>query len=400
MKVDNAIAFEMVRGLAGLESLEAVWRELAGRMGRGRAFYHDYEWFHSRMACGIDGKAEPIFVTARLPDGVPVAIFPLQPARIKKGGLTLRSLQVYWPDDMDVNDCIIDVSRVDVDLIRLLLDFLRQQAGIPFHLLELQNVPESGAISSLMKSSACPLTLSVCVHCSKYVTLGETYEETTGSISGKFKRNLRRKAKKLEKFGHIGYNAHHGIEGTMKAFETFLEVEANSWKGSSGTGTALILDESKTRFYRELVSRFAHSGRLCIDIMTVSGKPVAAQLGVISGDTLHLLKIAYDQAWGDTGPGGLLLKHTLDRFSGHPEIRNISFVTGARWNDDWAPQVNVVHTRSVFRATLPGLCGYVLAHTRQLLIRIKHHYKGCGDVRKASHGVEFREADVSEQSAA
>ena len=369
----NTVDFHMVTGLEGLKSLETEWRALSRGMDR-RSFYHEYDWFRSRLACRADTDAEPIFVIARLLDGTPVAIFPLQQAKICKGGLPLGSLRIYWPDHMDVNDFIIDDRRLEVNLVRLLIDYLKRQPGIRFHLLELQNVPEAGAIDKAMRAHVVPLTLSERVHCSKYIALGASYDETTSLISGKFKRNLRRKANKLEKSGAIEYATYDDPTEVEKAYETFLEVEANSWKGHEGTRTAVVLDELQCNFYRALVSRFARTGQTRIDVMTVAGKPVAAQLGVVSGDTLHLLKIAYDEAYRNTGPGGLLLNRTLANYSGHSQIKNISFVTGARWNDDWAPRVNGVYTLSVFRPTLPGLCGYALARARYLLICLKRHY--------------------------
>jgi CelD/BcsL family acetyltransferase involved in cellulose biosynthesis len=377
----------MVSGLDGLKSLEAVWRELTARIARP-SFFHEYDWFRSRMECRVDDHAEPMFVLARLADRTPVAIFPLQPARISKGGLTLSSLQIYWPDHMDVNDFIIDNSRIDIDLIKLLMKYLRREAGIHFDLLELQNVPQTGMISDTMQSCPSPLSLSVRVHCSKYVPLGKTYEETTSSISGKFKRNLRRKSNKLEKCGRVEYITYDDSGSLEKAYEIFLEVEANSWKGHQGTGTAVIMDDLQTTFFGELVSRFARTNQCRIDVMTVAGTPVAAQLGVISGETLHLLKIAYDQAYHSSGPGGLLLNRTLENYSGHRHIKSLSFVTGARWNDDWGPRVVEVYTHSLFRPTLPGLCGYALERVKYLLICVKHQYLTCGSGKHRRNGVK------------
>jgi CelD/BcsL family acetyltransferase involved in cellulose biosynthesis len=366
MKSDSVVDFQMVTGLEGLMSLEASWRELTGRLAR-RCFYHEYDWFRSRLECRVDNHAEPIFVLASLPDKTPIAIFPLQPARIKKVGITFSSLQIFWPDYMDINDFIMDSSRIDADLIHLLVKYLRRQGPIHFDLLELQNVPEESAISDAIKSHPRAFTLSEHVHCSKYIALGKTYEETTGCISGRFKRNLRRQLRKLEKFGRVECASYDDIGDLDKAYEIFLEVEANSWKGSNGTGTALILHKQQTAFYREVVFRFARTNQCRIDVMTVSGKPVAAQLGIISGDTLNLFKIAYDEAYKSMGPGGLLLDKTLEIYSGHWHIKNISFVTGARWNDAWAPRVNKVYTHSFFQLTPASLYGYTSESLKDLL---------------------------------
>src|SRR5512134_3244108 len=114
-EVRNLFDFQVVTGLEGLKSLEFRWRELTARLAR-RCFYHEYDWFRSRLECRADTSVEPIFVLASLPDKTPVAIFPLQPARIRKGGLALSSLRIFWPCDMDVNDFIMDNSRIDADL--------------------------------------------------------------------------------------------------------------------------------------------------------------------------------------------------------------------------------------------------------------------------------------------
>jgi CelD/BcsL family acetyltransferase involved in cellulose biosynthesis len=366
VKSDSVVDFHMVTGLEGLKSLEASWRELTDRLAR-KCFYHEYDWFRSRLECQVDTHAEPIFVLARLPDKTLVAIFPLQPARIRKVGITFNSLQIFWPDYMDINDFILDNSQIDADLIHLLVKYLRRQIQIQFDLLELQNVPEKSAISEFMKSHPCPLALSEYVHCSKYITLGKTYEETTSRISGRFKRNLRRHLRNLKKFGRVEYATYVDIGDLDKAYEIFLEVEANSWKGPNGTGTALILDEQQTAFYREVECRFARTNQSRIDVMMVSGKPVAAQLGIISGDTLNLLKIAYDEAYKSMGPGGLLLGKTLEIYSGHRHINNISFVTGARWNDAWAPRVNKIYTHSFFQLTPASMYGYTFGSLKDLL---------------------------------
>jgi len=398
-EVRNLVDFQVVTGLEGLKSLEPRWRELTARLAR-RCFYHEYDWFRSRLECRADNSAEPIFVLASLPDKTPVAIFPLQPARIRKGGLALSSLQIFWPSDMEVNDFIMDNSRIDADLIRLLIRHLRRDGRFGFDLLELQNVPEDSAIGAAMRSYPRPLTVTARVHCSKYIALGKTHEETTGSMSGKFKRNLRRQSNKLEKIGRIENATYCGIADLEKAYEVFLEVEANSWKGPGGTGTAVMLDRQQTAFYRELVSRFARTGQSRIDVMTVSGKPVAAQLGIISGYTLNLLKIAYDEAYRNTGPGGLLLNRTLENCSGHRRIKNISFVTGARWNDDWTPRVNEVHTFSVFRPTPAGFCGYTLESLKLKLRSVARRYSTPGGRRTARHRIMADAADGLEKSMA
>ena len=75
------------------------------------------------------------------------------------------------------------------------------------------------------------------------------------------------------------------------------------------------------------------------------------------------------------GPGGILLEETIKRFSGHSQIKNISFVTGAKWNDDWAPQVLKVFHHYFYNFTPKGLFCFISEKIKSLLRAMKHKLK-------------------------
>jgi len=86
-------------------------------------------------------------------------------------------------------------------------------------------------------------------------------------------------------------------------------------------------------------------------------------------------------------PGVLLLNKTLEMYSGHQRIKYISFITGARWNDDWAPLVNKVYKHSIYQLTPAGLYGYTFESLKGLLCKVKRRYYSGNGLLSKRNGV-------------
>ena len=190
------------------------------------------------------------------------------------------------------------------------------------------------------------------------------------NLSSKFKKNNRRKKRNLEKLGNVTTTYFNQPEDLREAFEGFLDVEAANWKGEQNS--ALRKDTRQQSFYRELLEEYADTGRCVIHFLNLDSMPIAGQFALMAGNTLFLLKIGYNAEYQAMGPGGLLLDATLRRFSGDPIIRNISFITGAKWNDDWAPQVHRIYNHYIYNRTFKGLISWLAEKAKSSLRKIKH----------------------------
>jgi CelD/BcsL family acetyltransferase involved in cellulose biosynthesis len=294
----------------------------------------------------------------------------MQYVEIRRFGLPLRAWQIFWPNDMGINDFIIATPSDYHHYLRLLMTRLNKlTATYPWDLLELENVPGTAVIAEMIYNNPVSRCISVNHHDSKFLACGPSYEASVAGISSKFRKNNQRKRRNLEKLGRVTTAYYSTPDVLADAFEQFLDVEAANWKGRQGT--ALRSDTLQCRFYRSLIDEYAATGRCVIHTLNLDDKPVAAQLALISGDTFYLLKIGYDAQYHAMGPGGLLLDETIKRFSGDAQIKRISFITGAKWNDDWAPQVDKVYHHSIYNTTARGLLCWSVDKTKSGLRLIK-----------------------------
>lgn len=351
----------------------AAWANLTQAMEHP-AFYHDPQWIRAYLASQPDDIRQSCHFLKLSHAGQDLAFFPLQYTTSTRFGITLRIWQICWPGDMGVNDFIIPTTSDSHPILRTLIDYLRtQREHYPWDLLTLQNVPQCAGIARLLNHHTSPPRISVYNHDSKYLVCGPDYEASVAKISGKFKKNNRRKYRKLEKLGTVTTVYYDKQNELDAAFEQFLDVEAANWKGREGT--ALRQDTVQLRFYRALLAEYAGTGRCAIHTLNLDDKPVAVQFALICGNTFYLLKIGYNAEYRAMGPGGLLLDETIKRFSGHPQIRRISFITGATWNDDWAPQVHRVYHHYLYNNTIKGMLCWLAEKKKSILRTVKHKLK-------------------------
>ena len=351
----------------------AAWADLTQALEHP-AFYHEPQWIQAYLASLPDDIAQSCHFLKLSHAGHDLAFFPLQYTTSTRFGITLRTWQICWPGDMGVNDFIIPTTSDSHPILETLVDYLRtQREHYPWDLLTLQNVPQCAGIARLLDNYTSPSRISVYHHDSKYLVCGPDYETSIANISGKFIKNNRRKYRKLEKLGTVTTVYYDKQNELDAAFEQFLDIEAANWKGREGT--ALRQDTVQLRFYRALLDEYSGTGSCVIHTLNLDDKPIAAQFALICDNTFYLLKIGYNAEYRAMGPGGLLLDETIKRFSGHPRIRHISFITGARWNDDWAPQVHRVYHHYIYNNTVKGMLCWLAEKKKSILRNIKHKLK-------------------------
>ena len=154
-------------------------------------------------------------------------------------------------------------------------------------------------------------------------------------LSGRRRKELRRLRRRLaEQLGAEPETtevvaAGGDVEG---ALETLLRLEGAGWKGAAGT--ALSSRPEDAAFFRDAMEAFAAEGRLRVWTLGAAGRVAAVAVGVVAGDVVFHLKIAFDETLGEASPGTLLEVDLLDAFHAEP---------GAAWLDpctDGGPSVS------------------------------------------------------------
>lgn len=139
------------------------------------------------------------------------------------------------------------------------------------------------------------------------MSLPTTSDALLAGLSSKFRAGVRRATRALATLGTVTLQQYRqGDAGLGPAFQTLLDLEAASWKGT--LGSAITLRPDTLRFYRRLavdgpVSRWAR-----VALLRVDDRVVAAQLDLERGARREGLKMASIADLGrGQSPGAVLL---------------------------------------------------------------------------------------------
>jgi CelD/BcsL family acetyltransferase involved in cellulose biosynthesis len=157
--------------------------------------------------------------------------------------------------------------------------------------------------------------------------------ELHASLSGNFRKNLRKQAVRLQQLGEVEAQFVRAEDCTSAHIESVFALEAAGWKGREGT--AIASNGRDLAYYRELAAGLKASGYLEIHLLRVHDTVLAAHLAVRVGRTLTLLKIAYNEAFSAVGPGNMLLLELLRRESASHESTIVDCITDMPWHANW-----------------------------------------------------------------
>jgi CelD/BcsL family acetyltransferase involved in cellulose biosynthesis len=95
-----------------------------------------------------------------------------------------------------------------------------------------------------------------------------------------------------------------------------MDLEAKSWKASSGT--ALICREEDSAFFTDVVNSIGERKQLFFVELRLNGQAIAMTSNFVAGKTLFAFKVAYDPQYARFSPGllnefeGMRLFHDTD----------------------------------------------------------------------------------------
>ena len=123
--------------------------------------------------------------------------------------------------------------------------------------------------------------------------------------SGSTRKKLRQEWNRLSAAGNVDIVNVREPAAVAEAFETFLVLEKQSWKGANGT--AILSSVRDGRFTRALVGNLAAERSASVALLRLDGKPIAAQVLLYCCRWAYTWKTAFDRAYEKHSPGSLLV---------------------------------------------------------------------------------------------
>ncbi len=143
----------------------------------------------------------------------------------------------------------------------------------------------------------------------------EAYLES--SLSGKRRKELRRREKRLAEQGALTTERLAGCENLDRWIDEFLELESAGWKGEEGS--ALACDPRTAALFRDAVKEAARRGRVERLAIRLDGRPLAMLTTFLCPPGAFGFKTAFDERFSRSSPGVLLQAENLDLLT-RPEI--------------------------------------------------------------------------------
>jgi hypothetical protein len=240
-------------------------------------------------------------VVIRRHTGEVTGIFPLQFER-RFRGLPLPTLKSWQHPFCFL--CTPVLSGVYAgDTLRAFLDWVDSSAA-PANLIEWELVASDGAFNALLTEELSRRRRWKVQVLRYWRALLHTSGTGKTSLSGRHLKELRRLKRRLWEQGHCVIRVMQPGEPVTGWIEKFVALEACGWKGREGT--AIASDDRSHRFFTQVATTAAATGRIEMMAIELDGVPIAMKCNLLAGRGAFAFKIAYDERFARYSPGVLL----------------------------------------------------------------------------------------------
>jgi hypothetical protein len=300
----------------------------------GARFVHFPEWYRAYLI-SLESDPSRVWFIGAYRNQKLVGVFPLQFQKYVVKGMQPRVFGTIDDDEMQSCDFVYRRIAENEGLLNAFTQWLRTQRTIRWDELRLRKVREDSAIAHSARARLPKATIMLCHDGSGYFQTSGNYDLATESMSGTFKRNLRRLARRAEETAPLRAQSYRRQEELPRAFETFVDIEASGWKGESSS--AIRCRPAMLAFYRAVVEQFSARDACVINVLWHGDRPVAGQFCLHIGTTLNILKIGFSDEHASFAPGNLLLERTIRMACEERNIDIVSLVNNPSWARNFKP---------------------------------------------------------------
>lgn len=168
----------------------------------------------------------------------------------------------------------------------------------------------------------------------------DTYWEARGK---NLRTNMRKQRSKLDADGvTVSFERLREATDMRAALADYGRLETAGWK--AGVGTAVHPDNAQGRFYAAMLEAFCADGQAEIWRLRFGDQVVAMDLCVAEGDTLVILKTAFDPSYRTISPAFLLKQEAFRQLFDEGRIKRIEFYGKLmEWHTRWTEQARTLY---------------------------------------------------------
>ena len=232
---------------------------------------------------------------------------------LKKSSRLFNGHSIYSViEDLNFRAVGVLLTKRKAECLHMFLAHLYNQKDWDF--LHLNNIPETFSIVELLKRNAHSISeLEVREgEVSPYLTIPGSLDELFGSLSSNFRRNLRKRLRKLQQeYGKVALKDHYELGSLEETMKIFFNLHQKRWISRGEPGVF------KTKRNRDLflfeARLFSEINCLRLRFLVVNDKPIAVFYGFENNQVLHSMLGGFDPAYSSYSPSNLLVLKNLER---------------------------------------------------------------------------------------
>lgn len=209
-----------------------------------------------------------------------------------------------------------------LDVVRVIIDFLKKNGLNAMDLGTLR--PDAKMLDALQRlADDGEIRISMTPEESSFETaLPETWESYLGQLNGKQRHEVRRKIRRLEASGSVGFHMANK-ENQAEFIETFLTLFRKNRQDK-----AEFMSDEMAGYFTDLIQGLAHRQMLRLFMLTVDRQPAATALCFDYDGVRYLYNSGYDAHYDDLSVGVLCkvfsIQHAIET-----GCRRYDFLKGA-----------------------------------------------------------------------
>ena len=260
-----------------------------------------------------------------------------------KGKVRLKIIEPLTNGDTDYTGMILPNNKVTI--ISKFLDHLLKQKD--WDLMQIPDLPQSSTTLELIKKASKHLLnpeIKKGVIC-PYVILPESKQKLLASLGKKFRKNLVRRIRKLEREqGKVEIKQYHEIGSLNYSLNVLFELHQKRWNIKTMPGRFISQKERNTTI--KTAKYFAKRNWLRFYFLTVNNNPVAAELNFEYKGKMYGHLSGFDPKYSIYGVGNLLTLKILEECI-KKRISEYDFMQGSepykfQWTDKYRQNIDVV----------------------------------------------------------
>jgi CelD/BcsL family acetyltransferase involved in cellulose biosynthesis len=199
------------------------------------------------------------------------------------------------------------------------------------------------------RTDACPGLNTLDYIQTAWVDVEDSFDDYWNARGKNLRTNIRKQRTKLENDGIAAtLDCIDQPEQVAAAMADYGALEIAGWKAEGGTATHP--DNAQGHFYRKMLEAFCAQGRGRIYRYRFDDKTVAMDLCIAAGDTLVILKTAYDETYKTLSPSSLMRYEQLKQIFEAGKIKRIEFYGRVmEWHTRWTPNERTLYHANIFR---------------------------------------------------